>query len=113
MPRYDYLCEGCGDESERQSTITARNDQKCELCGGTLGLIWKPATSFQPFTPYFDIGLGVDVTDKNHRAKVMRQNALDFREPPKAGDRTARLDKIHERKAFQFRNSYRGTSYSK
>ena len=99
MPRYDYLCPNCGDECERQSTISQRKHQRCDQCDTVLDQIYKPQPHYKPFHGYFDIGLGVEVTGKQQRAKVMRAIDADFRDPPSKGDASARLDKINEMRA--------------
>lgn len=104
MPLYDFRCGGCEVELERPARIVDRHTQVCEECGGPLTLIPKPQPKYVPFHSYFDIGLGVEVTGRDHRRRVMRDNALDYRDIPRPGDRTARQDKIHERKREEARS---------
>lgn len=113
MPMYDYLCPKCGDECEKLAPVSQRQNQKCAQCGETLDQIHKPQRHYKPFNPYFDIGLGVEVQDKAHRAKVMRQNGLDFRDHISKGDLSKRNDKIADQKRANRSSSYLGTIFSR
>jgi hypothetical protein len=50
------------------------------------------------FVPYFDEGLGADVTSIHHRLKLMRDQNLVDRPKLTKGDLSARADKAHERR---------------
>lgn len=50
------------------------------------------------FEAHFDIGLGRYVTGWGDIRKGMREEHLDFRDHPSPGARSARLDKVNERK---------------
>lgn len=97
MPLYDYNCLNCGDR-EQFALIAHRHDQKCEKCGESLLLILKPQRSYVPFQPYFDEGLGVAITGRDHRRRVMRDQQCDFRDHPSPGDRSARVDRCMEQR---------------
>jgi putative FmdB family regulatory protein len=113
MPTYDYLCPKCGDECERIAVIANRNDQKCSQCGEQLDRIMKPQRHFKPFNPYFDMGLGVEVTSPGQRKAEMRKNGFDFKDHPSKGQTSARMDKIADKKRAQSKVAYRGTAYSR
>lgn len=85
----------------------------CESCGVTFGIGCSPfcrdrhapvrgSAGFLefvvPFSNYFDEGLGVDITGRDHRRRVMRDLHCDHRELPTKGDKSARRDKIEQRK---------------
>lgn len=95
MPLYDYECDQCGAESERMALMAERNSQKCE-CGGALIIVHRPTPRYKPFNNYFDIGLGVEITGRDHRRRVMRDLGMDFRDHPSPGDTTARKDRCNE-----------------
>jgi len=94
MPLYDYRCPKCGPV-EQFSLVDFRNDQKCETCGSALELIPfpQPKHDYTPFHPYFDEGLGVEVTGRDQRRRVMNGLHVDFRDHPSKGDESARRDK--------------------
>lgn len=50
------------------------------------------------FEARFDIGLGRDVSGWGDIHKAMREMNLDFRDHPSPGQRSVRLDKVHEAK---------------
>jgi len=75
--------------------MAVRHEQKCG-CGYTLTMIHKPTPHYRPFEPYFDEGLGVHVTGKQHRRRVMRDLGFDFRDHMSKGDQSMRLDKVNE-----------------
>lgn len=93
MPLYDYECSGCGEESEKQALIDRRHEQVCDLCSCPLTLVQRPTRHYRPFHNYFDMGLGVEITGREHRRRVMRGLSMDFKDHPSAGDESARLDK--------------------
>ena len=99
MPLYDYHCPSCDVDLEHFAPMADRRNQKCPTCGAPLGApIPKPQPRYVPFHPYFDEGLGVFVTGRNHRRRVMREFNCDFRDHPSRGDESARVDKAYENK---------------
>jgi hypothetical protein len=67
----------------------------CDVCGKAYGVgQWyrcphDPVVARGGFTPYFDIGLGREVTGWGDVRQAMREEKLDFRDPPSA-ERTER-----------------------
>lgn len=51
---------------------------------------------YQPFVPYFDVGLGEQVGSLADRWRHMREKNLVDRDLPRKGDLSARLDRQHE-----------------
>lgn len=96
MPTYDLRCQSCGREWERFSTIAHRADP-CD-CGGPVEQVFKPSMSYVPFTPYFDYGLGREITSFADRWRAMRQTGMQYRDLPSKGDLSARRDRIEEAK---------------
>lgn len=92
MPLYDYRCKSCSWEGEKMAPIAVRHSQKCDTCDGKLEMIFKPQPRYVPFQNYFDIGLGVEITGRDHRRRVMRDLQCDHRDPPSTGDISARKD---------------------
>jgi len=89
------------------------NTVKCEACGAVYGIGCSPfcRDGHQPvrgsaqyvqfnqlFSNYYDEGLDVVVTGRDHRRRVMRDMKVDHREPPSRGDLSARRDKMMERR---------------
>lgn len=98
MPLYDYRCPTCDAEFEIFALIDFRNDQTCGKCGSKLILVFKPSPAYKPFNPYFDEGLGVQITGRDHRRRVMRDMQCDFRDHPSPGQTSARKDWANERR---------------
>ena len=84
-------------------------DGVCAVCGLpiTIGQ-WPCITTIRPhevsvqtapFLPYFDIGLGREVTSLGDRWAGMRRAHRDYRDHPSAGDRAARRDRIRDEAA--------------
>jgi hypothetical protein len=81
----------------------------CDKCGAVFGIgaspfcrdNHTPVPAYFPFTHYFDIGLGCEVTSWAQRRRVMKGLHMDFRDKMKPGDLSARLDRIHEQKKRQ------------
>lgn len=103
MPLYDYECETCGTEREKFARMADRREQRCDTCDGPLTLIARPTPRYVPFQSYFDIGLGVEITGRDHHRRVMRDTNCVQRDPPRPGDRSARLDKIRDAKREEAR----------
>lgn len=97
MPLYDYECE-CGWEGEKASPIADRHSQTCPKCLRPLALVFRPQPRYVPFNPYFDIGLGEEVTSWGQRRRIMREQKADHRDPPRPGDISARRDWANERR---------------
>lgn len=98
MPLYDYECNDCGHEFEEFQTISERHNMHCPKCSGSCDLTFKPQPRYVPFNGYFDEGLGVHITGRDHRRRVMRDLCCDFRDHPRPGDKSARRDRMHEAK---------------
>ena len=86
------------------------NTVTCERCGHILRVADSPwcrdghAPVLPDRTPlfqnYYDVGLGVEITGRDQRRRVMRDLKCDHRDPPKKGDVSTRLDRVHaQRKA--------------
>lgn len=103
MPLYDYRCEQCEVEIERIAPMAARHEQRCDTCSGRLVLVLKPQRTYVPFNPYYDEGLDVEVTGRQHRQRVMRDLKVDYRDRPSPGDLSARRDKMMERRKERLR----------
>lgn len=93
----------------------------CAVCGlplaiGQQGCIVRvvphdPVLAYHPFTPYFDWGLGVEVTSLAQRWSLMKKQEdgegvivrerLEYRDHPSKGDLAARRDRVEERKKQQ------------
>lgn len=95
MPRYDVECPKCG-VYERISTMDGRR-QPCIRCGSTVEVLITSSTKSKGFEPYFDTGLGAEVTGIGDRHVHMRQNHLDYRDHPSKGEISARADKARDR----------------
>lgn len=94
MPLYDYECSNCGFEGEIVALMAERKNQVCPACTATLTQVHRPTPRYRPFNPYFDIGLGEEITSYAHRRRVMKSQGMDYRDHPSPGDASARLDKI-------------------
>ncbi len=92
-------CAFCGQEEEIFCPIAEREAQRCS-CLGPLEVVWK-SKPMKGFEPRFDYGLGEHVTGWGDIHKAMRENHLDFRDYPSLGDRTARLDRIADKKRLE------------
>lgn len=84
---------------------------RCERCGTEYGVGQSPycrdahgfVGRYQPFTPYFDVGLGVEVTSLAQRWTLMkgeidresgeRRGQLDYRDKVSPGELSARRDR--------------------
>lgn len=97
MPLYDLHCEACHRDEELACPIAERQAQTCQTCGERLIVVLKPR-KMKGFEPHFDIGIGRDVTGWGDVKKAMRENTLDFRDHPSAGDLSARKDRIEQQK---------------
>lgn len=93
MPLYDYACACCGTQVEKAAPIADRHGQTCDSCGSPLEMIFVPQPRYVPFHPYFDEGLGVHITGRDHRRRVMRDLSCDFRDHMSPGDRSVRRDR--------------------
>lgn len=99
MRMIDYHCPGCGMDDEY--LVRGDEDPRCNVCrkcGHALEVVVRPQRHYKPFEPYFDEGLGVMVTGKMHRRRVMRDLGMDFKDHMSKGDQTARIDKAMERR---------------
>jgi len=98
MPLYDYRCPNCDTEFERMVPMSQRHDQICHMCHSDLEKLNKPTPHYVPWQPYFDIGLGAEVTGRDHHRRLMRDNQCVQREPPTKGDTSARRDWCNEQR---------------
>lgn len=97
MPLYDYRCTNhrCDSfdvEFERMTFMVDRHDQKCDTCGDPLEKLDRPTPRYKPFQNYFDLGLGVEVTGRDHHRRLLRDMNAVQRDPPSKGDISARKD---------------------
>lgn len=95
MPIYDYNCPNCGHVEQYSPVSTCEEQKRCSTCGADLEWIRFPKPrngEYRPFEPYFDEGLGVMVTGREHRRRVMRDQQCDFRDHPSPGQISARKD---------------------
>lgn len=91
---------------------------QCEKCGAVYGIGCSPfcRDGHQPvrgsagyvefhelFQNYYDEGLDVEVTGRDHRRRVMRDMKVDYRERPSPGDRSARIDRMMEKRKERMR----------
>lgn len=97
-PLYDYQCQRCETEEEIFAPMAERHAQSCERCGEPLRLILRPTPHYDPTQQdtYYDEGLGVEITGRDHRRRVMRDLKCDHRERPRPGDMSARADRCNE-----------------
>ena len=51
--------------------------------------------SYHPFTPYFDVGLGKEITSLAERKTEMRRQHMDYRDKMSPGALSARQDRQH------------------
>lgn len=105
MPLYDYECPDCGFEGEIAARMDDRKNQPCPKCTTILMQVHRPTPRYRPFNPYFDIGLGEEITSYAHRRRVMKSQGMDYRDHPSPGDTSARLDKIADTRREQRRRS--------
>jgi hypothetical protein len=68
----------------------------CKECGETLTKVYRPQRHYKPFQSYFDESLGVEITGRDHRRRVMRDMQVDFKDHPSKGDLDARRDRCME-----------------
>lgn len=104
MRMIDFHCNSCGFDGEQ--LIRSGEDphtQNCRTCGSRLTVQLRPQRHYKPFHPYFDEGLGVFVTGRDHRRRVMRDLSADFRDHPSKGDTSARKDWAAQTKREQAR----------
>ena len=98
MRLYDYVCHYCNWAGEKLAPVDQRHEQDCDHCGRRLEKVLRPQRSYKPWEPYFDEGLGVHVTGKQHRARVMRDLGMEFKDHMSKGDLSARKDKVYEQR---------------
>lgn len=101
MPTYDVECPNCGTY-ERLVPLDRRHDP-CHKCGAQVEILISAATKSKGFEPYFNHGIGEYVTGQGDINKAKREHNLRDREPPRKGDLSARMDKIHERRRAESR----------
>jgi len=79
-------------------------EYRCDTCHETVAIGDWPfcphgkARPSKGFEPYFDIGLGREVTGWGDIRQTMRREHLDFRDHPRPGDASARLDRVHAKR---------------
>lgn len=103
MPLYAYHCSNCDARLERLVLMDERHSQSCELCGSPLDKQDAPDPHYKPFHNYFDEGLGVAITGRDHRRRVMREMKCDYRDHMSKGDQSARIDRAQAAKAERSR----------
>lgn len=94
MPNYDVECPNCGTY-ERFKTMADRH-APCDKCQSPIQIQLGQSTLYHPFTHYFDMGLGAEVTSLAQRRRLMKAAGFDFRDHPPKGELSARIDKAHE-----------------
>ncbi len=67
---YDFECEGCGRVSSDFATLDDK--RRLCVCGQTMKRLFPLSASYQPFKPYFDEALGVDITGARQKSQVMK-----------------------------------------
>lgn len=93
MPLIDVRCRSCGTIAEVMRPLSEYpRTPRCGACGEATEQIHLPQR-YVPFTPYFDYGLGEEVTSLGHRWQLMKQHHLDYRDHPSKGDLSARRDR--------------------
>jgi len=90
----DYVCSNCGWEGEYLVRSSEDPDSNhCRQCECILTKVQRPQRHYKPFAPYFDDQLGVEVTGRDHRRRIMRDMQVDFKDHMSQGDLTARKDR--------------------
>lgn len=84
MACYDYKCAICGRVEEHDVPYEARHHPRACSCQGLMHYQFplSAARGFQPFAPYYDEALGVDVTGRRQKRQTLA--ALGLQE---AGDK--------------------------
>lgn len=83
--RYDYECVSCGNVTAHFVMFEAREVPKvCPECGGKAKYCFPvdAILGFQPFSPYYDEALGVDIHGRREKKETLRAYGLQ-----EAGDR--------------------------
>jgi hypothetical protein len=82
----------CMAEDDHESTV-------CSSCGQSLNIGDHPfcphgrPLAYRPFVPYFDHGLGIEVTSHHQRAKELKARHADVTDGLRKGDLSALNDK--------------------
>lgn len=100
MPNYDVECPTCGTY-ERFKKIADRRDP-CDKCGSLVDVLITASHKTTGFEPYFDYGLGIEVTGQGDINKMKREHNLYDKDPPSKGEVSARRDRINEKRKREF-----------
>jgi hypothetical protein len=92
-------CEQCGWYAVCASCGTAYRHPQSNLCRDG----HEAVGGYHPFTPYFDIGLGKEISSLAERKTEMRRAHFDYRDHPSPGELTARKDKLQEARKERIR----------
>ena len=77
MPNYDFKCESCENVTERFVPFEDRKRPcKCPDCGGKALYQFPVTATFQPFEPYYDEALGLDVHGRREKKEALRAFGL-------------------------------------
>jgi hypothetical protein len=101
------VCRRCGE----LLTFCVCETIRCEKCGIRFGIGQSPVCKdghdyvgrYEPFTAYFDIGLGVEVTSHAQRWRLMREAKVDYRDKLSKGELSARRDRVEQQRREQAR----------
>lgn len=97
MARLDARCLSCGHVFEFVRAVADwPKTPACEQCGEPTEHAHVSSQEYRPFKPYFDVALGQEITSFAQRESVRRSLQADFCDQPRAGDLSARQDKMHE-----------------
>ena len=76
MPIYSYLCSDCGGEQDEYRSVAERNDcPTCNLCKKTMVKIISGYSVIGDMD-YYDENLGVQITSRKHRERVMKEQGV-------------------------------------
>lgn len=76
----------------------------CDTCGKLLAFSEHPfcphgfatVSEYRPFKPFFDVGLGAQITSLAQWNRTMKEKHADLTDSPSKGKLSARLDRCHE-----------------
>lgn len=99
MPIYELRCtfDACAIQFERV-TLKATSDHGTCACGAPLEQVFSASIKTKGFEPFYNPALGAFVYGRGDEQQIARRNRLVEAEPPRKGDLSARLDRVHERK---------------
>lgn len=71
MPLYTFACDLCGAKLDELRSMERRNDPRGCLCGAEMTRRVEPFRA-ATFEPYYDEGLGCDISSSKEKRAVMR-----------------------------------------